>query len=545
MKLCGIICAHARLVEPQVLAQQSQQAAEGTSTTDEAVVTKAFGSTPVNVENLKTFIRARSLSDLGLIDDLLVRAACVIRLEEQSGAGVKLTTASLQEYLTNRELSTAGSKDELFDRSCNYNAKELQVVSLIGKPIGDITKEELKAQLSSLGFISTSGSKAELVSRLGQVHKDIKTIKKLLNDAAFEPSTVKSLLQARGLSTDGSTDLLLSRLADYLVNAAQNTLTPGISAHCDMVLESAICVAGGEKVVNQDAKPRGLVGKWTFDDAHMLDHSGSVHHIKEVGYFGPGINGLGQSARFDGNNSLEIPHSSAFDSPQFSFSLWMYLLEDSIGQWRTVLHKGSRDHERTPALFLEPLTRGIELFVSTTDDSHPTGERLWSNTFVPLRRWTHVAAVVDGRNLRLYINGILDAENTTTGTPIMNKGPIYLGNDPWRPAGGMNGYLDEVRYYSRALTTDEIQGEASAALGLVEPSFVELGCLGCSLDNCAKACRKGYRMCTQRDLYAGGYYVARSMGWTAPETTIWSAEDGKKDTTGTASGLCMCCRVAA
>jgi len=310
-------------------------------------------------------------------------------------------------------------------------------------------------------------------------------------------------------------------------------------------LESQVCLNGGKKVINRDAAQRGLVGRWTFDDAHGVDSSGSANHIAQAGYFGPGINGLGQSARFDGNSSLQIPHNDMFNSKEFSFSMFVYLLEDSIGQWRTVLHKGARDHERTPSLFLEPLTRGLELFVSTSDDSFPSGERVWSNTFIPLRRWTHIAATVEGRNLRLYINGILDAENTTTGTPIFNKGPMYLGNDPWRPAGGVNGYIDEVHYYSRALTTDEIQAEAQSVLGLVEPAYVELGCLSCSLDNCPKTCRKGYRMCTQRDLYAGGYFVSRAMGWTAPDTTIWSAEDGLAATPAAASGLCMCCRISA
>eukprot|EP00299_Pterocystis_sp_00344_P008086 c2920_g1_i1.p1 GENE.c2920_g1_i1~~c2920_g1_i1.p1 ORF type:complete len:574 (+),score=112.74 c2920_g1_i1:59-1723(+) len=535
--------ANARMEHAQALLEQPAQEQGSQSTTDEAVVTRAFGSTAVNMENLKTFIRARGVSDIGLIDDLIVRAACIVRLE--NGFGGQLTTAGLQEYLKNRELSTAGSKDEIFDRSCSYQSKENQVVELLGKPVADVTKEELKAQLATLGFVSTTGSKSQLVERLGQAYKDILTIRKLLNDKTFDSTKVKPLLEARGLSTEGNTNILLSRLADYLVNAAQNTIMPGVSSHCDMVVESAICISGGEKVLTSDALPRGLVGKWTFDDQYMLDHSGKSHHAKEAVGFGPGFNGFGQSAKFDGNNMLEIPNSEALSNSDFCVSLWLYLLADSTGQWRTIIHKGSRDNERTPTLFLEPQTRGIEFFVSTTDDAQPAGERVWSNTFVPLRKWTHVVGCAEGRNLRLYINGILDAENTTIGTPMMNQGPLYVGNDPWRPAGGIAGFVDELRYYSRSLTVDEIQAEAQSALGLVEPSFVELGCMGCSLDNCPKTCRKGFRMCSNRDLLSGGYFVARSMGWASTETRIWAAEDGKTTSPGQPlTGLCMCCRIA-
>jgi len=206
--------------------------------------------------------------------------------------------------------------------------------------------------------------------------------------------------------------------------------------------------------------------------------------------------------------------------------------------------QGFSRQERTPTLFFEPQTRGLEFFVSTTDTTQPAGERLWSNTFVPLRRWTHIAACAEGRNMRLFINGILDAENTTIGTPILNQGSMYVGNDPWRPSpGGVASYVDEMRYYARALTSDEIQAQAQLALGGVEPSFVELGCMGCTIDTCPKSCRRGYRMCTGRDLAGGAYQVARGMGWANSETRIWSAEDVRDGAdTPAASGLCMCCR---
>jgi len=103
-----------------------------------------------------------------------------------------------------------------------------------------------------------------------------------------------------------------------------------------------------------------------------------------------------------------------------------------------------------------------------------------------------------------------------------------------------------LKYFTRVLTVDEIQAEAQSALGLVEPSFVELGCMGCSLDNCPKTCRQGFRTCTQRDLYSGGYFVARAMGWATADTQIWKAEDGVTQLTNNpqqVSGLCMCCRI--
>jgi lipoprotein NlpI len=51
---------------------QQDAAAVQTSTNDESVVTIAFGSTTVNMENLKAYIRARSLNDIGIYGETLM-----------------------------------------------------------------------------------------------------------------------------------------------------------------------------------------------------------------------------------------------------------------------------------------------------------------------------------------------------------------------------------------------------------------------------------------------------------------------------------------
>ena len=38
-----------------------------------------------------------------------------------------------------------------------------------------------------------------------------------------------------------------------------------------------------------------------------------------------------------------------------SVTMWLYLLADSTGDWRTIVHEGNQDHQR-PTLFLEPAT---------------------------------------------------------------------------------------------------------------------------------------------------------------------------------------------
>lgn len=539
--------ASVKISESAMVQDEEPDVAPSDDMTDQQVVEGRFVNMPVNLENLKGFIKQRGVSDMGLMSDLIARAACIVRLETDSGMNV--TPDSLKEYLSKRELTTSNkaSADELLDKACDYRTKELAVRRYLtqkygkgGKAIADLTKEDLKSELTSLGFLSTSGSKAELVYRLGTAKINIDTIRVHVDD--FDTTQLKTRLQMSGLSTEGTTTSQLSRLAEFLVSTSEHVGPHGVSPYCNAVLSSSICINGGGKVLAPLAAPRGLVGHWTFDDALDLDHSGMGNHAKQPVPHGPGLHGMGTSAKFDGTNYLEIPHSEHLDAQDFCVTFWLYLLGDSTGEWRSIVHKGSRDQERTPTFFLEPQSRGLEFFVSTTDTSQPAGERLWSNTFIPLQRWTHVAGCAEGRNLRLYINGLLDAENTTIGNPITNQGPMYVGGDVWR-SGGVQSYMDELRFFSRALTTDEIQASASGALGGVEPSFVELGCMGCTLDTCPKSCRRGYRICSSRDMKGGAYMVARSMGWANSETRLWTAEDSREaGDTPNASGLCVCCR---
>jgi len=164
------------------------------------------------------------------------------------------------------------------------------------------------------------------------------------------------------------------------------------------------------------------------------------------------------------------------------------------------------------------------------------------------------AAVAEGHSLRLYLNGLLDSENVTVGTIVHNNGPFFLGGDPWRPSGGFDGFIDEFKFYGRALTTDEVQAAASFALGGVEPAYIELGCMGCAADAAAATCAINYHLCNTHDLYAGGYSVARAMGWATSNSHVWTAEEAMQvgDNNSTAwsgaapgaiqTGLGLCCR---
>ena len=177
-----------------------------------------------------------------------------------------------------------------------------------------------------------------------------------------------------------------------------------------------------------------------------------------------------------------------------------------------------------------PAQRDIKLSVATNSDQHPTGEFKASSARMPINRWAHIALVRTPTESVLYVNGIRDSKLQTEGAAVPNQGPLYIGGVPWLiDKCHIASYIDEVRYYSRPLLEEEIQAEASPALGGIEPSMVQLGCVGCDVTTASRKCLKGYHLCTAMELHTGGYQVARLQGYADWQTHVWSEAQYQKE----------------
>jgi hypothetical protein len=74
-------------------------------------------------------------------------------------------------------------------------------------------------------------------------------------------------------------------------------------------------------------------------------------------------------------------------------------------------------------------------------------------------QWIHLAAVFDGRCLRLYQNGQLVAEKSEPVQTAIWRGPLLVGNYSGGagPPYQLDGYLHGLRLYHRPLLAEEIQ----------------------------------------------------------------------------------------
>lgn len=74
--------------------------------------------------------------------------------------------------------------------------------------------------------------------------------------------------------------------------------------------------------------------------------------------------------------------------------------------------------------------------------------------------WYHLAAVWDGAAMRLYLNGVLDATLNVSSTPILSAA-FSMGRN-YASSRCLDGSLDEVRVWTRALTATEIAANPCA-----------------------------------------------------------------------------------
>lgn len=94
----------------------------------------------------------------------------------------------------------------------------------------------------------------------------------------------------------------------------------------------------------------------------------------------------------------------------------------------------------------------------TVGDGEPDG---WHSATgrapLPLRRWHHLAATFDGRQLAVYVDGTLAATDAFEGKIGPSSFPLVVGRGTYDRARIFTGDVDEVTVYARALSLEEVR----------------------------------------------------------------------------------------
>jgi hypothetical protein len=86
--------------------------------------------------------------------------------------------------------------------------------------------------------------------------------------------------------------------------------------------------------------------------------------------------------------------------------------------------------------------------------------------------WYHAVFVADGTNLTIYVNGVQRAQQSFPySIDYGSDAVLIIGGRDAANGWTMNGRLDEIGVWNRALTTDEITALYNSGSGLPYSSF--------------------------------------------------------------------------
>jgi hypothetical protein len=267
----------------------------------------------------------------------------------------------------------------------------------------------------------------------------------------------------------------------------------------------------------------GLVACWPFDDPadttpNDLINGNDGSFVGDAGYQGgtdiPPIEGNVDALRVDGaGDYVSVPDDPTLDRPgSFTITAWVRI--DAPRPGADEQNVVSKDNIATARSNYNVHVIGNHVHLSVAFNAPVSGPIAWSGSFAgcdpggctirggsdfvdpahPYGTWRHVVAYNDDatKTLNVYLDGTFDgfATYATTGHPEVNNERLQIGDRKWPgQIGGsdLNGAVDDVRIYDRALAQAEIDDLANPG----PPEDRDGDGVGDSDDNCPDAANAG------------------------------------------------------
>jgi hypothetical protein len=210
-----------------------------------------------------------------------------------------------------------------------------------------------------------------------------------------------------------------------------------------------------------------LVSLWTFDKEDIEgnnvkdfwgNNDGEIKGApKSVG----GI--VNEALKFDGvKDWVEIPSDESLDFEENSVTMTVWIMPHG-GEDNWIIYDGDG---------------GRAAYALVHDDRGHTdtfGVSFWNTAGVrvnffgegkfkhPLDKWYYVVGLLDGNKVKLYVNGKFEKETDFDGKIRQNtQDPIHIARYGFADNYFVNGTIDEIGIYGRALTDTEIEANYKA-----------------------------------------------------------------------------------
>src|SRR5690554_5264586 len=168
----------------------------------------------------------------------------------------------------------------------------------------------------------------------------------------------------------------------------------------------------------------------------------------------------------DPENGLEYPA----DNYTIGFRMSIEEPADSTSPFRNILQKGETAGVRQPLISL----MAGEDKLHTSHSTNGTNLNVDTATEVNTLQWINVIYVLNGTDVKLYVDGVEVAANSFNSLlPQQNNGDLYIGMGPASSNPSFVGFIDDIQVYNRALSPAEL-GQILPALPLGSVHFAEV-----------------------------------------------------------------------
>ncbi len=209
-----------------------------------------------------------------------------------------------------------------------------------------------------------------------------------------------------------------------------------------------------------DSIDAGLLAFYPFDvtaGTTAVDESGNGRDgtLVDGATFAAGIEN--EAVAMNGNGQYVNLPPVLSGATAFSISAWVYL--NRAATWSRIFDFGTG----TSAYMMLTAASDVRTLRFAITVGGETAEQRLETAELPTGSWQHVTVTFAGRSGTLYVNGTAVDTNGRFSLNPASLGSIthnWLGRSQFTVDPTLNGYIDDVRIYGRALSAAEVQALA-------------------------------------------------------------------------------------
>ncbi|MBI4182094.1 MAG: right-handed parallel beta-helix repeat-containing protein [Candidatus Aenigmarchaeota archaeon] len=192
--------------------------------------------------------------------------------------------------------------------------------------------------------------------------------------------------------------------------------------------------------------PPGMLGWWPGDGNAVDIAGGNNGTLRNGAAFGAGK--VKQAFSFDGvDDFMDTASPVSITNSRLTMDAWVY--SKALSRFQKILKVHTAGY-RDVWLGTDNLGNAEFAVYDTGGANHLISAPISTNT------WTHLAGTYDGAVQKLYVNGVLAASASWSGSFLFND-LLFVGRDHVPiPGHPFNGTIDEVELFNRALASPEV-----------------------------------------------------------------------------------------